>query len=97
MVGMADLWVATHSVAELLKGLGTKESAKPREVIDDVDARFKWLVDELSQRFVILGSEPVALKVWLPHLSELWRADDGSPGIATSPQMCVRPNRPTLR
>jgi hypothetical protein len=40
MVGMADLWVATHSVAELLKGLGTKESAKPQEVVDDVDARF---------------------------------------------------------
>ncbi|MDQ6614016.1 MAG: hypothetical protein M3083_04540 [Actinomycetota bacterium] len=60
---LADLWRQMVIEADLIQGMQRREAAPDHDAImSAVDDRFQWLVDELSERFVVFGNELVRIE-----------------------------------
>jgi hypothetical protein len=62
---LADLWLAIHAEVEQLRAMGAHppgEAAGSQAVVEQLDARFQWLVNELSARFMTVGNELVRIE-----------------------------------
>jgi hypothetical protein len=82
-VRAAEVDVATRTIKEMA---AHSAASDPATIMQEFDARFEWLVNELSDRFVILGNELVRIEKRL--------ADEGLVAPVTNGQLPGRAPAP---
>jgi hypothetical protein len=81
---LAALLAAVNAGVEQIKNapvpqppLVDPHGASAQVIVEQVDARFQWLVDELSQRFMTLGNELVRIENRVTEVSRATTATNG--------------------